>query len=124
MSGSLLLLPKNVVINHIVVHLLYKERDRLYSTCTRFWYMFPQPREYIFGYWRYPRFSIGYHQKPLFELIHCRGHRAAGCASYQLFKNGNLKPFVRIESAREKSVKRKLDDYVERFGTIGKKQRK
>ena len=113
------LVPKNVVISHIVPHLTYKQRTKLYSTCRHFWSM--KTNEYIFGQW------VGGNY--IYDLVHLINKRETGfitCSpssgrSYSLncSANGDTDYFRK----NKKSIKRKLDSYWNQFGAIGKKQR-
>ena len=114
MSGSLLLLSKSVIINHIVVYLLYEDRLKFYSTCARFWHMFPQPREYIFGYW--------FASDTMFHLAYYRKHHEIG---YIIYRRGTPDGVVKLgwgNIGGNAPIKSKLDDYLERFGPVGKQQ--
>jgi len=46
MSG-LLLIPTQVVLKHLVPHLLYVDRMSLYSTCKQMWQLYERERIYI-----------------------------------------------------------------------------
>ena len=50
MSVSLLSIPRDVIINHIIPHLLYKERVKLYRTCKQMWDLFKPDSDFIFDY--------------------------------------------------------------------------
>ena len=122
---SLLLIPKEVVIAHIVPHLTYKERTKLYSTCSHFWSI--KTDEYIYGVW--DRFSYRY------SNIHVINKQQTGYIMYtkfndsinwhkinslwMWFKNGNHAYFHKNKD----SIKRKLDSYWKRFGAIEKKHK-
>lgn len=123
---SLLLIPKNVVIAHIVPHLTYKERTKLYSTCRRFWSM--KTDEYIYGEWDRSYF--------FYSNIHVINKQQTGYMIYtksnnrkiwhdnsnslwMWLKNGNYAYFCKNKD----SIKRKLISYWNRFGVIEKKRK-
>jgi len=51
MSVSFLSIPKDVIINHIIPHLLCKERVRLHRTCKQLWALFKPDGYFIFDYY-------------------------------------------------------------------------
>ena len=115
---SLLLIPKNVVINHIIPFLTYKERTKLYCTCKHFWCM--KTNEYIFGEW------VGDDDQFAYDLVYTIDKQEIGFLPYEYMNDewrhwslsnssgGNFKYFCK----HRKSIKRKLKSYWDRFGAI------
>jgi len=117
-------IPKNVVINHIVPHLTYKQRTKLYSTCKHFWSM--KTNEYIFGRW--PDCNYQY----LYDIVHTVNKQETGytrCSvptgrSYGYQYDSEQDIDIDYFRKNESRLKRKLESYWKQFGVVAKKQKK
>lgn len=74
-------IPKNVVINHIVPHLTYKQRTKLYSTCRHF--LSIKTNEYIYG--DFMELSRG----GIFEIFYMLGRIRIAVLSLYLYRVKN-----------------------------------
>ena len=122
---SLLLIPKNVIIAHIVPYLTYKERTKLYCTCSHFWSI--KTDEYIYGEWDISNYR--------YSNIHVMNKQQTGYMMYT--KSNDSSEYRKIDTLRmwikngnhaylrknKDSIKRKLDAYWEQFGPIKKKRK-
>jgi len=103
-------LDKNIVINYVIPFLTYKERVKLYSTCSRFWAM--NTGEYIHSYcWeKHSQFKILFTS---YELTYFKNQKFnARFTLVEYNDGGSENSYINIE---EINVKALLKDYMYHF---------
>jgi len=119
MSVSFLSIPKNVIIKYIIPHLLYKERIKLYCTCKQLWSMFKPDDDYIYGYWK---------NNVYYVELYCNRHWQTAYMIYPTMIRDGIGYLQKGKvcnwnyyDKHEDIMRRKLEEYMERFGPQNKK---
>jgi len=107
-------LDKNIVINHIIPFLTYKERIKLYNTCRRFWAM--NTGEYIHPYCWQNGNLLKIHHYIGYELLYYKNKKFRARLELKEFADGSCEYTYNTTHYKDKiNVKALLKDYMYHF---------